>query len=62
MGDNKYIDKLHVYIAGNNLYTFTGYKGIDPELTTAGGQTGIDMAIAYPRTRELSLGVNLTLK
>jgi len=44
LGDNKYIDKLHVYIAGNNLYTFTGYKGIDPELTTAGGQTGIDMA------------------
>jgi len=60
--DNKYIDKLHIYIAGNNLYTFTSYKGIDPELTTAGGQTGIDQAIAYPRTRELSFGVNLTLK
>ena len=60
--DNKYIDKLHIYIAGNNLYTFTSYKGIDPELTTSGGQTGIDQAIAYPRARELSFGVNVTLK
>jgi len=62
LGDNKYVDKLHIYIAGNNLYTFTSYKGIDPELLTTGGQTGIDGAIAYPRTRELSFGVNLTLK
>lgn len=60
--DNKYIDKLHIYVAGNNLYTFTSYKGIDPELTTAGGQTGIDTSNAYPRARELSFGVNLTLK
>ncbi|BAU53824.1 SusC/RagA family TonB-linked outer membrane protein [Mucilaginibacter gotjawali] len=62
LSENKYIDKLHIYVAGNNLYTFTSYKGIDAELTTAGGQTGIDQAIAYPRTRELSFGVNLTLK
>ncbi len=60
--DNKYIDKLHIYVAGNNLYTFTSYKGIDPELTTTGGQTGIDTSNAYPRARELSFGVNLTLK
>lgn len=62
LGYNKYIDNLHIYVAGNNLYTFTSYKGIDPELTTTGGQTGIDQAIAYPRARELSLGVNVTLK
>lgn len=62
LADNRYIDNLHVYVAANNLYTFTSYKGIDPELTTTGGQTGIDQAIEYPRARELSLGVNLTLK
>ena len=60
--NNKYVDNLHIYIAGNNLYTFTSYKGIDPELTTTGGQTGIDQAIAYPRARELSFGANLTFK
>jgi TonB-linked SusC/RagA family outer membrane protein len=62
LSSSKYIDKLHLYVAGNNLYTFTSYKGIDPELTTAGGQTGIDQAIAYPRARELSFGVNIILK
>jgi TonB-dependent starch-binding outer membrane protein SusC len=61
-GDNRYIDRLHIYVAGNNLYTFTSYKGIDPELTTTGGQTGIDQAISYPRAREVSFGVNVTLK
>lgn len=60
--DNKYIDKLHLYVAGNNLYTFTSYTGIDPELATTGGQTGIDQSIAYPRARQLSFGVNVTLK
>ncbi|MDB5121955.1 MAG: SusC/RagA family TonB-linked outer membrane protein [Mucilaginibacter sp.] len=60
--DSRYIDKLHIYVAGNNLYTFTSYKGIDPELTTAGGQTGIDQRVLYPRARQVSFGVNLTIK
>ncbi len=64
--DNRYIDKLHVYIAGNNLYTFTSYKGIDPELSTAvatgGSQEGIDVRQIYPRSRQLSFGINLILK
>jgi hypothetical protein len=64
--DNKYIDKLHVYIAGNNLYTFTSYKGIDPEISTAvatsGSQQGIDTRTIYPRARQISFGINLLLK
>jgi iron complex outermembrane receptor protein len=64
--DNKYIDKLHIYIAGNNLYTFTSYKGIDPELNTAvaltGSVQGIDVRTLYPRTRQFSFGINMTLK
>jgi TonB-linked SusC/RagA family outer membrane protein len=60
--DSRYIDKLHIYFAGNNLYTFTSYKGADPEITTAGGETGIDTRAFYPRVRSLSFGVNLTLK
>jgi iron complex outermembrane receptor protein len=64
--ESKYIDKLHVYIAGNNLYTFTSYKGVDPELSTAvatgGSQEGIDVRQIYPRSRQLSFGINLILK
>ncbi len=60
--DSRYIDKLHIYVAGNNLYTFTPYKGFDPELTTQGGETGIDTRQIYPRARQISFGVNLTLK
>jgi len=64
--NNKYINKLHVYVAGNNLYTFTSYKGIDPELNTAaattGSTVGIDPRTIYPRTRQISFGINMTLK
>lgn len=64
--DSHYIDKLHVYIAGNNLYTFTGYKGVDPELSTnaaiAGSTVGIDPRTIYPRARQISFGINMTLK
>lgn len=64
--DNRYIDKLHLYIAGNNLYTFTKYKGVDPDINTAVALTsstqGIDTRQIYPRAREISFGVNLILK
>ena len=64
--DNRYIDKLHVYIAGNNLYTFTSYKGIDPEINTAvatsSSSQGIDLRQIYPRARQISFGINLLLK
>jgi hypothetical protein len=60
--DSRYIDRLHLYVAGNNLYTFTSYKGLDPEITTAGGETGIDTRTLYPRARQVSFGVQLILK
>ena len=65
--ENNYINSLHLYVAGNNLYTFTPYKGVDPELNIGGGYsqnlTGIDSRqFLYPRPRQLSLGVNVTLK
>jgi TonB-dependent starch-binding outer membrane protein SusC len=60
--DNRYIDKLHLYVGGNNLYTFTSYKGLDPEITNTGGQAGIDLRTLYPRPRQITFGVNLILK
>ncbi|MGZ3813576.1 MAG: SusC/RagA family TonB-linked outer membrane protein [Mucilaginibacter sp.] len=55
------IDKLHVYIQGNNLFTITKYTGIDPELpaTTANG-IGTDQGNYPSNERRVILGVNLT--
>jgi len=64
--DSKYVDRLHLYAGGNNLFTFTSYKGVDPEVNSnvVGGDAGIDSRNEglYPRTRQLTFGVNLTLK
>jgi hypothetical protein len=51
-----------IYITGENLLTFTDYKGFDPEVNYAGGANtvqGIDFG-TYPQTRNLILGLNLT--
>ncbi|GAA3508406.1 TonB-dependent receptor [Aquimarina addita] len=53
------INKLRIYVSGNNLYTFTDYNGFDPAATTGdaiGG--GIDYGF-YPISRQYLLGVNL---
>ncbi|PTX44848.1 TonB-linked SusC/RagA family outer membrane protein [Christiangramia gaetbulicola] len=53
------IDKLRIYVAGNNLYTFTDYKGFDPSASTGeaiGG--GIDYGF-YPVPRTYMFGLNL---
>ncbi len=64
--DSRYVDRLHIYVGGNNLFTFTSYKGVDPEVNSnvVGGDAGIDSRNQglYPRTRQLSFGVNITLK
>ena len=56
------ITKLRVYASSQNLFTITGYKGLDPEIGQQGGnatQTGIDNG-AYPSSRFFTLGLNLT--
>jgi len=48
------LERLRVYVSGQNLYTFTNYMGYDPEV----GGNGLDRAI-YPIPRTITLGVNL---
>lgn len=58
----KYIEKLRFYLSGLNLYTFTGYSGIDPEVNILGLSPGIDeIGSIYPSTRSFSFGVQLNL-
>ncbi|MDN3670665.1 TonB-dependent receptor [Echinicola jeungdonensis] len=49
------LSKLRVYGSAQNLYTFTQYQGMDPEVPI----NGIDLNV-YPVTRTLTLGVNLS--
>lgn len=57
--------RLRFYVAANNLFTITGYKGFDPEIGTDGnwGGTswvqGVDQGF-YPSSRTFLVGVNLS--
>ena len=55
------IEKLRVYVTGENLFVFTKYKGVDPEVSTEGlSQPGIDINNYYPKPRTFSFGVNVS--
>lgn len=61
------IANLRVYVQAENLFTITGYDGLDPETTNAvigdGNESdlrrGIDMG-GWPTLRTFALGVNFT--
>ena len=52
-GKNGGIDRVRVYAAGTNLFTFSAYKYMDPE------NPGINNGY-YPQQRTFSFGLNLT--
>ena len=53
------VKMLRVYANAMNLLTFTGYKGIDPEVNMSGLAPGIEYTSRYPTTRTVSLGVKI---
>ena len=57
-GVSKYMKSIRVYASVNNAFTWTKYKGIDPEVNQGGIAPGIDANNFYPKTRTLMLGVN----
>ena len=54
-----YIEKLRFYVSGENLFTLTGYDGLDPEFTNTVLNSGVDILIK-PFTRSLTIGAQLT--
>lgn len=63
----KGIQRLRVYVAGNNLFVITPYKGLDPEIqitNTGSQQAYLDVtyygSAFYPKTRSISFGVNVS--
>ncbi len=61
-----FLDKIHiktakVYVTGQNLFTFTNYTGMDPEVNYYGASNiimGTDF-FTYPQSRTFLLGINI---
>lgn len=52
---------LRVYVSAQNLFTFTNYSGLDPEVNYSGNSTqvvGTDF-FTFPQARAITFGVNL---
>jgi hypothetical protein len=52
------IKRLRLYVSGQNLITFTGYKGYDPEIGSKNGTltNGVDFG-QYPSARTFQFGI-----
>ena len=57
-GISKYMKSVRIYAAVNNAFTWTKYKGIDPEVNQGGIAPGVDTNNFYPKTRTIMLGLN----
>jgi ferric enterobactin receptor len=62
--NQKVIKGISATAVGTNLFTLTNYKGMDPEVSAAGGtggsgSTGIDY-LGVPAVTSLTFGINLT--
>ena len=66
----RWIPAARVYLQAENLFTFTGYSGLDPSLPVAGSTTndgrdirdesrGIDQGV-YPSNRIITIGISTT--
>jgi TonB-linked SusC/RagA family outer membrane protein len=56
----KNVHSMRLYFTANNVFTITGYKGIDPEINQGGVSPGIDYNNFYPKTRTLLVGFNVS--
>ncbi len=57
---------LRIYFSGTNLFTWTKYQGLDPEMTVSNnaqgqgdGSAGLDWG-TYPAAKSYNVGINLT--
>ena len=61
------VENMRFYVAGQNLLTFTKYRGLDPEMgvgqNEGNSDTNYDLGIdrgMYPQPRTVMIGLNLT--
>ena len=55
-----FVENFRAYVSLDDFFTFTKYKGLDPEVSAGTGPSqGLDLG-GYPVTRKLSVGFNVT--
>ena len=54
---SKNIRSIRLFTTLRNVATFTGYTGIDPEVSVTGLTPGADSYYRYPATRSYTFGV-----
>jgi hypothetical protein len=54
------LKNISAYLAAQNLYTWTSYSGLDPEVSIYNSvlTPGFDYS-AYPRARTMTVGLNV---
>jgi iron complex outermembrane receptor protein len=57
--ESKWKGSLRVYLAIDNVFTITGYSGLDPEFNY--NSPGLDYFNTYPKSRTYTLGINLEI-
>lgn len=55
-----WLQSIQLYATCNNVFTITGYKGLDPEVNLGGLAPGVDFRWStYPRTRTFLIGAKI---
>lgn len=55
-----WLQNVQLYVTCNNLFTITGYKGLDPEVNMGGIDPGVDYRWSvYPHTRTTMIGLKI---
>lgn len=54
-----YIRNMRAYVSGRNLFTITGFDGMDPEVADSGFEPGVSKRDFYPRSQTWTLGVSI---
>lgn len=59
----KWINKVRIYVTGNNLLVITKYKGFDPEINSDASNNGVPSVgvdySSFPKSRTFTFGANL---
>lgn len=59
----RFVNNIKVYLSGENLFCFTGYSGLDPELSNGNiWSLGIDGRDKYPTIRSFTIGASVNFK
>ncbi|MGQ8335244.1 SusC/RagA family TonB-linked outer membrane protein [Sunxiuqinia sp. A32] len=53
------VKNLRLYLSGSNMFTISGYSGIDPEVNSIGLDPGLDNRDRYPSTRTFTFGFSM---